>query len=68
MNIRALTEKDLGRWVVYRKGSKIGEEALGKLKWWNDHFIFVVYKCDNKWDEFSNYTAQATDPDDLTFL
>ena len=31
----------------------------------DDQYAFVVYRCDNKWDEFYNYTASRTDINDL---
>lgn len=46
----------------------VGELEKGKIKSWNDNFIFVVYKCDNQWDRFQDYTGCATSPDDLEFI
>lgn len=28
--------------------------------------VFVVYHCDNNWDEYYNYTAALTSQEDLT--
>jgi hypothetical protein len=28
----------------------------------------VVYQCDDQWDRFEEYTAAATDPENLDFV
>lgn len=43
INIKSLTAGDKGRWVVY-DGHHHGPKEYGRLKYWNDLFIFVVYK------------------------
>ena len=54
----------LGLMVWYRTG--IGGEVIpGKIKSWNDKYIFVVFKCDNNWVEWMNYTGEACKPEDL---
>jgi hypothetical protein len=65
-----IVEKDfkVGQWVIYRKGSKLGEEQMGMVKSWNDKFIFVVFQCDGEWDRYFDYTAQACNPEDLTIV
>ena len=65
IDIKSLTKDDIGKWVVYK--SSIGEGEIGKLKSWNESFVFVVYKCNHDWNNFKNYTAAATAPKDLTF-
>lgn len=65
INLKSLTKKDIGRWVIYDDG--IGNVERGRLKSWNDHFIFVVYKCNHDWDNFTDYTGNATFPDDISF-
>ena len=65
IDISKLTEKDIGRWVIYKaRGCKA---ELGKLKSWNEKFIFVVYKCAGNWNDFKEYTGVATKPKDLQF-
>lgn len=66
IDINKLTEKDKGRWVKYTDGS--GRSELGRLKSWNDTFIFVVYKYGDEWYRFFDYTGQATRPSDLCFI
>ena len=66
VDIKKLTEDDIGKWVVY-KGYFGGEVEKGRIKSWNDKFIFVVYKCGNEWGRFKDYTASATRPEDLEF-
>jgi hypothetical protein len=65
INISELTMRDISRWVVYRP--EVGTSEKGRIKSWNDKFIFVVYKCDGRWNKFYDYTGCATDPDRLTF-
>jgi hypothetical protein len=64
VKISELSPNDVGRWVVYNNG--FGEER-GKIKSWNNENIFVVYKCNEDWNNFENYTAIATRPQDLEF-
>lgn len=64
INIKSLTEDDVGKWVKYTDFSKT---EIGKIKSWNDKFIFVVYSCNHDWNNFKNYTAAATSPEDLVF-
>ena len=65
INISDLKNEDHGRWVVYEGHGDFKEK--GRIKSWNNNFIFVVYKCANEWDRFQEYTACATDPEDLSF-
>jgi hypothetical protein len=44
-----------------------GEKEKGRLKSWNDKFIFVVFKCNGEWDRFQDFTGVATHPKDLRF-
>ena len=62
IRIKDLTPDDVGKWVVY---NSFNSKELGRIKSWNDQFIFVVYKCDGQWLNFTNYTACATKPEDL---
>ena len=64
IDIKSLTKDDIGKWVKYTDFSKT---EIGKIKSWNDKFIFVVYSCDGNWNKFKNYTAAATSPRDLVF-
>jgi hypothetical protein len=66
MDIKKLNSKDIGRFVIY---NKTGE--LGKIRSWNDTYIFVVYKssCDGNFSDYQNkhYIAKATFPENLSF-
>lgn len=64
--IKDLTEEDIGRQVIYTDG--VGEKNPGRIKSWNDKWIFVVYNCADDWDNYQNYTAAATDPRDLVLI
>ncbi len=66
IRISALTIEDVGRWVEYVPNH--GGTEQGRIKSWNEKFIFVVYKCNNQWDRFQDYTGQATSPEDLRFI
>ncbi len=65
IDIAELTKEDIGRWVVYKSGN--GKPEKGRIKSWNDNWIFVVYHCDNQWDRFQDYTGCATRPYDFYF-
>jgi hypothetical protein len=63
--IENLTVRDIGRWVRYVPSA--GKSEFGRIKSWNDKFVFVVYNCAGNWDAFTDYTAAATKPEDLEF-
>ena len=63
INIKVIKEEDKGRWVTYT--DSMGNKERGKIKSWNDKWIFVVYNCAGCWDKYQDYTAAATDPKDL---
>ena len=63
IDIKQLTDKDIGKEVFYTNG--VGGKEFGRLKSWNDIWIFVVYKCDDEWDNYQDYTAAATNPKNL---
>lgn len=65
IDITKLTQDDIGRWVIYT--ASYGDREKGRIKSWNDKFVFVVYKCDSQWDRFQDFTGCATDPEDLNF-
>ncbi len=67
IDIKKLTEADIGREVKY-KPKHITALEQGRIKFFNDTWVFVVYHCDNDWDNYWNYTAAPTDPKDLIFL
>ena len=59
------TPDDIGRWVEYVDG--MGNVDHGRLKGWNDKYVFVVFKCDDSWHRFLDYTGQSCDPADVSF-
>jgi hypothetical protein len=66
MKIAELGPTDIGRQVVY--GDPFGVRGeYGRLKTWNEHYVFVVFKCDGNWDRYQDYTAQSCDPRDVRF-
>ena len=66
IKIKDLKKEDVGKWVEYTGGA--GEKEKGKIKSWNNKFIFVVYKCNNEWDRFQSFTGQATLPKDINYI
>ena len=65
IDIVELRKEDIGRWVLYE--GPAGEKEKGRIKSWNNKYIFVVYKCDHRWDRFQDFTAAATNPEDLRY-
>ncbi len=65
LRIEKLSKSDKGAWVSYKSHGSPDEK--GRIKSFNDRWVFVVYNCDDDWDNYNNYTAAATDPRDLTF-
>lgn len=65
IDLDRMKESDVGRWVFYNNGY---DTERGRIKSWNDKFIFVVYRCDNQWHRFGDFTAAATKPEDLDFI
>jgi len=65
INLKKLTNDDIGREVVYTTYSS---KEKGILKSWNSKWIFVVYNCADDWENYQDYTAAATDPNDLDFI
>lgn len=63
--LNQLTDKDVGREVSYTNGA--GDTESGRIKRWNNKWIFVVYNCDENWSNYQDYTAAATSPEDLNF-
>ena len=64
IDIAELTKDDIGKWVFYKSEFK---PEKGRIKSWNDKFIFVVYKCGHQWDRFQDFTGCATESEDLEF-
>jgi hypothetical protein len=66
IDIASLTEGDVGRWVTYRKGPRVNR---GHIKGWSDQVVYVVYWAGSgeHWDQFKEYYACATSPEDLEF-
>lgn len=73
MDINKLTDKDVGRWVIYTAGD--GHTERGKIKRFSVEYnlIYVVYGvaygANDSWDldHWKDYTAAATEPTDLEF-
>lgn len=63
---KRLTHEDVGRWVEYKGEAR--EVEKGRLKSWNFPFVYVVFNCDEDWEYFMDYTAEACRPKDITFI
>lgn len=63
-----LTKDDLkiGQWVNHNDAA--GGTEHGRIKSWNDKWVFVVYHCEDEWDAFQQYVAAATAYKDLTII
>ncbi len=67
IDINELTDSDVGRWVKYQ--APHGAVEMGRIKSWNDKFVFVCYDPTGKYlDNWQNYTAAATKPSSLEFI
>ncbi len=66
ISIDCLSGNDIGRWVKYYPS--VGPRQTGRIKSWNEKWVFVVYNCDHNFDRYQDYTAATTDPNDLEFI
>ena len=66
MEIEDLVPADIGAWVEFTKSHQLDPE-VGRIKSWNDKFIFVVFKCCNDWDNYMDYTGCSCRPEDLSY-
>ena len=66
VDIAKLRKEDIGKWVLYTPF--YGSAEKGRIKSWNDKWIFVVYNCAGEWDKFQDYTGAATNSKDLRYL
>ena len=67
IELKQLSASEVGAWVEYRDRFD-SKPDRGRIKSWNEKFIFVVYRCGGNWDEFEKYTGVATDPGDLSWV
>ena len=60
-----LTKNDISRWAFYKP--QVGELERGKIKSFDNkaQVAWVVYKCNEDWDNYENYTAASTNYSDL---
>lgn len=65
VDISKLTQLEIGMWVIYNNGNF---EETGRIKSWNEDYIFVVFNCANKWHKFKDYTGASCDPKSLRFF
>lgn len=61
-----LIDAGKGSWVVYEDPH--GEDEEGRIKSWNDKYIYVVYHCGGNWDDFDEYTGVPTSPEDIKLV
>lgn len=52
-----------GQWVEYKGAG--GEIERGRIKSWRDNCAYVVYKCNDEWDRFQDFTGAITSLNDL---
>lgn len=65
IEISKLTPEDVGRFVLYTDG--VDSKEFGRIKSWNEHYIFVVFNCNDHWNKFFHYRAKSTRPENLKF-
>ena len=65
IDIFSLKQSDIGRWVKF-KNYKC--EELGRIKSHNSYNVFVVFNCDNNWENYADYTAESVHPSRLEFV
>jgi hypothetical protein len=68
IDIGDLRPEHVGQWVRYRDAHFPHQSEDGRIKSWNDRTVFVVYKCDNQWHRFKDFTAAGTLPESLDFI
>jgi hypothetical protein len=55
----------IGKYAVYTTPLKI---EVGRIKSFNDKWIFVVYNCNDDWDDYKSYTGVPTSPGNLNII
>ena len=63
MNLKTIRERHKGKFVKY-----IPSKKIGRIKSWNDRFIFVVFHCNDTWDDYEDYTGEGCNPSDLKLI
>ena len=63
IQIDRLDDTDIGRFVEYR--SLPDKSEFGRIKSWNDKWVFVVYRKMAMALNWKSYTGAATNPADL---
>ena len=70
IELKKLGPQHVGAWVRYRTPDRV---EYGRLKSWvsfspTSHVAFVVYHSDNRWEDFEHFTAESTDPEQLSLM
>lgn len=63
-----LKNSDIGRWVAYTPNYECSKTEKGRIKGFNDMYVFVVFHCDNNWDDYQNYTGESVRIEDIKFV
>lgn len=66
IKVKDLTSADVGKWVQYSRWGRTPN--VGRIKHWSQSLVFVVYKCNDEWDRYQDFTAEGTFPEDLVFF
>lgn len=67
IHISDLKPEHVGQWVRWRGGHPDHREE-GRIKSWNERYVFVVFKCDDNWERFEDYAGQSCDPSNIDFM
>ena len=65
IDVTALKPKDVGLFVIYQEGLFVQEK--GRIKSWHHDTVYVVFKCNQRWEDYKNYTGEGCNPEHLTF-
>lgn len=58
-------EFTIGQKVHYKYTNNTYKSENGIIKEIREHWIFVVFKCDNDWENYTKYTSEGCDPKNL---
>jgi hypothetical protein len=65
ITLTSLKRSDIGRWMTFTHQD--GTVEKGRLKTWSHEVIFIVFKCDNRWDDFLQFTGVSCEPERVSF-
>ncbi len=67
VRLNKICQADISRYVKYYSKYGYGSE-VGRIKGFNKAWIYVVYQCDDNWENYQDYTGIATSASYLSFI